>query len=492
MAKSIMGSKFSATLDDARRRKVLADLAAQSQGMAAAPMSSGAGRMALERASAPAMQPATRGMIGAQAPMGQARRAEAEPAPEAAPQMRTRRFQEMGMPQAQPQQRSIFGRPVEGIARAFGYDPISGMSPLAYMMSGNIGPERIKENRLTQAEERKIAQYDQFIDQANLSPQEAARARIAMRSNPEEFGKNLAAGFGTNVLPSGSMLNRGLGLPDVMNPEGEEAAKLKPQVSVGQYGATVYDPETGQARFVPAQGAPLAAGRPMTEYEAARLAMQQEQQDVAAAAKEVEQQTKQATNRRVFENTINGLVQGVNLVDQLIKAKGFNQIFGKNAAALTSDDPSTAQYLLTSQEALDALALLKQVTGQAFLGGIQQMKGFGQLSDREGTAVQQAMTRLANRSISSPEAKAAAKEFQASLQRFIQAAKTESGLSVQEIAEILGPKIPMRSSTGAPAAGGQPSYSPVRPGAVVTPPPAQSGSGGVQNYEDWARANGLK
>jgi hypothetical protein len=273
---------------------------------------------------------------------------------------------------------------------------------------------------------------------------------------------------------------------------GQESAKLKPQVSVGQQGATVYDPETGEARFVPAQGAPPAARGAMTEYQAARLAMQQEQQDVAAAAKTAEQQTKQATNRRVFENTINGLVQGVNLVDQLIKAKGFNQIFGKNAAALTSDDPSTAQYLLTSQEALDALALLKQVTGQAFLGGIQQMKGFGQLSDREGTAVQQAMTRLANRSISPPEAKAAAKEFQASLQRFIQAAKTESGLSVQEIAEILGPKIPMRSSTRAPAAGGQPSYSPVRPGAVVTPPPPQSGSGGVQNYEDWARANGLK
>lgn len=273
---------------------------------------------------------------------------------------------------------------------------------------------------------------------------------------------------------------------------GQEAAKLKPQVSVGQYGATVYDPETGQARFVPAQGAPPAAGGAMTEYQAARLAMQQEQQDVAAAAKEAEQQTKQATNRRVFENTINGLVQGVNLVDQLINAKGFNQIFGKNAAALTTDDPNDMRYWATSTEALDALALLKQVTGQAFLGGIQQMKGFGQLSDREGTAVQQAMTRLANRSISPAAAKAAALEFQASLQRFIQAAQTESGLSAQEIAQILGPKIPMRSSTGAPAAGGQPSYSPVRPGAVVTPPPAQSGLGGVQNYEDWARANGLK
>lgn len=222
MAKSIMGSKFSATLDDMRRRKILAELAAQSQGMAAAPMSSGAGRLALERASAPAMQPATRGMIGAQGPMGQARRAEAEPVPEAAPQMRTRRVQAMGLPQSQPQQRSIFGRPVEGIARAFGYDPISGMSPLAYMMSGNIGPERIKENRLTQAEERKIAQYDQFINELNLSPQEASRARIAMRSNPEEFGKNLAAGFGTNVLSPGSMLNQGFGVAPVMNPKGEE------------------------------------------------------------------------------------------------------------------------------------------------------------------------------------------------------------------------------------------------------------------------------
>lgn len=40
---------------------------------------------------------------------------------------------------------------------------------------------------------------------------------------------------------------------------GQEAAKLKPQVSVGQQGAVVYDPETGQARFVRAQGAPAPA-----------------------------------------------------------------------------------------------------------------------------------------------------------------------------------------------------------------------------------------
>jgi hypothetical protein len=255
----------------------------------------------------------------------------------------------------------------------------------------------------------------------------------------------------------------------------------------------MYDPQSGELRPVPGgpQAMPRAVGGGMTEYQAARLRMQQEQQDVAAAAKTAEQQTKQATNRRIFENTINGLVQGVSLVDQLINAKGFKQIFGKNEAALTSDDPDNVRYWATSTEALDALALLKQVTGQAFLGGIQQMKGFGQLSDREGTAVQQAMTRLANRSISPPAAKAAALEFKASLQRFIQAAQTESGLSAQEIAEILGPQIPMRSSTGAPAAGGQPFYSPVRPGAVVTPPPPQSGSGGVQNYADWARANGL-
>lgn len=39
---------------------------------------------------------------------------------------------------------------------------------------------------------------------------------------------------------------------------GDEKEKLKPQVSVGQQGAVVYDPKTGQARFVRAQGAPAS------------------------------------------------------------------------------------------------------------------------------------------------------------------------------------------------------------------------------------------
>jgi hypothetical protein len=47
----------------------------------------------------------------------------------------------------------------------------------------------------------------------------------------------------------------------------QEAANLRPQVSVGQYGATVYDPETGQARFVRAQGAPAPAAEAPAEEE---------------------------------------------------------------------------------------------------------------------------------------------------------------------------------------------------------------------------------
>lgn len=482
MAKSIMGSKFSATLDDARRRKVLADLAAQSQGMAAAPMSSGAGRMALERASAPAMQPATRGMIGAQAPMGQARRAEAQPAPEAAPQMRTRRFQEMGMPQAQPQQRSIFGRPVEGIARAFGYDPISEMSPLAYMMSGNIGPERIKENRLTQAEERKIAQYDQFIDQLNLSPQEAARARIAMRSNPEKFGENLAAGFGTNVLPSGSILNRGFGAPSEMNPKGEDVMGSIPQ------GYRLSDDGT-QIKKMPGDFDPMA----MTPFQIASL--QQRERELAAEQAQRQQKANEppalpAADARAAAKAFTAVKpfkSALERYSQAIQEAGPDAILGigEGAAKLRSAHRSLAMQLKgTAGLDLGALVgpdfrILNDMIGDpedplAFYaqggkqGAQEKLDQIALLIDDKVTAFKEQYAPYA----ALPE-----------LARFYEPA-------LKPLAPGAGVLRPEFTGSSAQTSGFYPTQTGQAP--LVPPSVRTSGSAGVMDYDDWAREKGLK
>jgi hypothetical protein len=100
------------------------------------------------------------------------------------------------------------------------------MTPLQYIFrteeSAKRGRENVQAARDQRALAAQVAEYDQMINGMGLSPQETLRARMAMRQNPEEFGKNLATGFGTNVLSPGSMLNQGFGVAPVMNPKGEE------------------------------------------------------------------------------------------------------------------------------------------------------------------------------------------------------------------------------------------------------------------------------
>jgi hypothetical protein len=120
------------------------------------------------------------------------------------------------------------GRPglFNAIARPLGYTPDTGMTPLQYIFrteeSAKRGRENVQAARDQRALAAQVAEYDQMINGMGLSPQETLRARMAMRQNPEEFGKNLATGFGTNVLAPGSMLSQGFGVAPVMNPKGEE------------------------------------------------------------------------------------------------------------------------------------------------------------------------------------------------------------------------------------------------------------------------------
>lgn len=111
------------------------------------------------------------------------------------------------------------------------------------------------------------------------------------------------------------------------------------------------------------------------------------------------------------------LNEGIGLVNQLVTHPGLSAIYGAQGALPR----------IPGTPGADAEALLEQIGGQAFLAGIESLKGTGPLSDREGQAVKSARTRLLNRGQSVEAAKAAAKEFTDSMQRLLAAYEQEAG-----------------------------------------------------------------
>jgi hypothetical protein len=240
---------------------------------------------------------------------------------------------------------------------------------------------------------------------------------------------------------------------------GQDAQKLQASVSTGA--VTVYDPATGQVRYIRAPGAPETATGGMTPYQAAQLTFRQEEAEARREEKAAAAETKREEKRQIARKSIGQLSEGVGLIDRLTSSSGFEKMYGKSGAFWYSADPTDWRTLATTpNDVLDSIILLEQVTGQAFLGGVQQLKGLGPLSDREGRAVQAAMTRLGNRLLSTEEARVAAQEFKTSLQRLINAAAEEGQLSREELQNLLG-----ISPTG-----GQRENFVTRPGASGAPP----------------------
>jgi len=387
------------------------------------------------------MSGAGRAMMGQRVPMPAQERPQAME-PEAP---RSRGFQ----PASQTIQPTMSrGRPglFNAIARPLGYTPDTGMTPLQYIFrteeSAKRGRENVQAARDQRALAAQVAEYDQMINGMGLSPQETLRARMAMRQNPEEFGKNLATGFGTNVLSPGSMLSQGFGVAPVMNPKGEETAKPDFQEGLDEQGNPAmfrFDPTSGNFVKVPGMTPmPQSSEGSLTPYQAAQLAFRSEEAQARREDKQAAADLKLQDRQQIAEKTIGQLSEGVGLIDQLTSNPAFKNLYGKFNAARYSIDPANPAAYLTPDNVTDALVLLDQVTGQAFMGGVQQLKGLGTLSDREGQAVQKAMTRLGNR-LQTPEAgMLAAQQFKSSLQRLINAAMKEGQLSQAQIEDLLG------------------------------------------------------
>jgi hypothetical protein len=389
------------------------------------------------------MSGAGRAMMGQRVPMM------TQPQPQPQPMQQAPTQRTLSQPAMQlPEARSSRGRPglFNAIARPLGYTPDTGMTPLQYIFRTEESAKRGRENVQAAQDQRalaaQVAQYDQMIDGMGLSPQEAARAKMAVRQNPEEFGKMLATGFGANVLAPGSMLSQGFGAPPVMNPKGEETTKPEFKEGLDEQGNPAmfrFDPTSGNFVKVPGMTPmPQSSEGSLTPYQAAQLAFRSEEAQARREDKQAAAELKLQDRQQLAEKTIGQLSEGIGLIDQLMSSPGFKNIYGKFNAARYSIDPANPAAYLTPDNVTDALVLLDQVTGQAFLGGVQQLKGLGPLSDREGQSVQKAMTRLGNRLQTPEAAMKAAQEFKSSLQRLINAAAKEGQLSQAQIENLLG------------------------------------------------------
>jgi hypothetical protein len=139
-------------------------------------------------------------------------------------------------------------------------------------------------------------------------------------------------------------------------------------------------------------------------------------------------------------------------------------------------------YAIPGTDGADVQALVNQVTSQAFLNAFEQLKGGGAITEREGQAATQAITRLQNQNISIAEALKAMDELQAYYQKGIQVARERA---------VKAPVLPQRPVAGqalAPMQPPQPQKSWVTKQAErlqsLAPKPAAQIPEGV-DPEDW-------
>jgi hypothetical protein len=134
---------------------------------------------------------------------------------------------------------------------------------------------------------------------------------------------------------------------------------------------------------------------------------------------------KAETQAGVDRVAVMGLRDGQERVKKLIGHPGFKGIYGPFGAMGINMGAKPTN--LMNQDELNAMALLDQIGGEAFLTGIQKMRGTGPVSENEGKRVAAAVTSLLNRMQSPAAAEAAATEFMASMAALEQAYMKESG-----------------------------------------------------------------
>jgi len=111
-------------------------------------------------------------------------------------------------------------------------------------------------------------------------------------------------------------------------------------------------------------------------------------------------------------------------INELVKHPGFETSVGRKGASYAFG--MTNQPLFEGTDASDWQARFKEIQGQSFLQGIENLRGMGALSNQEGEAATKAIQRM-SKSQSEKEFKAAAQDFNEIIQRGIDRNRAKLG-----------------------------------------------------------------
>jgi hypothetical protein len=255
----------------------------------------------------------------------------------------------------------------------------------------------------------------QFTDQALDGHAAALSAQLGIAPEKPEAARYQGMGLGDGGV---GVLNQSTGQMEVLRepgaPKPVQSDYVQTQIGNEIYFVNKNNPDDKKlVGPAPPKGSGGSDGEP-TAYQL----WQMERAEKADAGKA-------ETQAGIDRIAVMGLRDGQERVKKLIGHAGFKGIYGPFGAMGINMGAKPTN--LMNQDELNAMALLDQIGGEAFLTGIQKMRGTGPVSENEGKRVAAAVTSLLNRMQSPAAAEAAATEFMASMAALEQAYMKESG-----------------------------------------------------------------
>ena len=367
-----------------------------------------------------------------------------------------------------------------GVFRFFGYKPDeTGQELGEWMFSDRQAVQNAKAEQLARQEadaaERRKVQQEADIQRWIASDDPRDRMRLANALNSGELGENLAKRFGTNVLNPGDVLDRGIDTPEsrfAVEPKQTDANNIrqvgnsiverqqdgswKPvftgssPAEAAKVHAAFIDRETGEQVSLMSDGTARGSGR--NAYIPPTIS------SVGGVPTAVDRRTFEATevvplataagnSASIASADVQGKAQGQVAFDlPVIEQRA--QTAMSSIADLKGRDLGTRfgmqgrLYAIPGTDGADVQAVVDQVTSQAFLNAFEQLKGGGAITEREGQAATQAITRLQNQNITVGEALKAMDELDGYYRK---------GLDVARQRAIKAPVLPGRPGPSAGA-----------------------------------------
>jgi hypothetical protein len=376
--------------------------------------------------------------------------------------------------------------PVAGPVDDGGYSranrKLDGMQTFGRVLSALGGDVDGFDTKIQSRWDKQDAEYErqQMLEQRQRQRQEIVQrfgpeAGSAFDLNPEEFGKRISERFGSNVLNQGDVLDRGIDTPEsrfAVEPKAATADNIKvlgnqiverqqdgswkpvytgsSPAETAKVHAAFIDRETGEQLSLMSDGTARGSGR--NAYIPPTIS------SVGGVPTAVDRRTFEATevvplataagnSASIASAEVQGKAQGqvafdLPVIEQRaqtamtsiadLKGRDIGQRFGMQGKL----------YAIPGTDGANVQAVVNQVTSQAFLNAFDQLKGGGAITEREGQAATQAITRLQNQNITVGEALKAMDELEGYYRK---------GLEVARQRAVKAPVLPGRPGPSAGA-----------------------------------------